>query len=382
MKRPFTILWLIALISSFAFASPATAPATHSSPIVEAERLIQISGDPKSVQSALEAIQTITGGRDGNGRFNDPPLRELLFELGVEGNEVQLNVNFNQHQINLSVARSPDSAASLDAAKAADRISDLLKNRFADQAAGSLQQAQTYQQQIDHLKELEAQRHDQQALLRQLTGDAEISPAVIRPRIDALQAQRETDAIDLAAKQARSDALADQISKFSSQIQDKIKNDPIAAELQKASDALDKESEFRKVQHDKGVVTDGEVNAAVAAAAEAKAKLLERQEAAATAAGGDMVTTWNRELMTLSIDLAELRARIKALDDRLADYAQVHEYLDHAEQWASEIADLEKQLPFFQEQKQNAMDQYKENTIKWEIISSKDSTSPATKPAK
>src|SRR4029078_8838978 len=65
------------------------------------------------------------------------------------------------------------------------------------------------------------------------TGAVDVSPSTIRSLLASLQHQREAVQIDLAAKQARRDALADQIAKFSDEIRAKVKDDPVAAELQK-----------------------------------------------------------------------------------------------------------------------------------------------------
>ena len=54
-----------------------------------------------------------------------------------------------------------------------------------------------------------------------------------------------------------------------------------------------------------------------AALAEAKAAVLERKETAAEAAGADTIHRWNDDLLSLSVDLAELHARSDALKNRL-----------------------------------------------------------------
>jgi hypothetical protein len=59
---------------------------------------------------------------------------------------------------------------------------------------------------------------------------------------------------------------------------------------------------------------------ALAGLAEAKAKMLERQELVASRSGGDVLTGWNKELLNLSIDRAEtqeqqaIRAKQEALE--------------------------------------------------------------------
>jgi hypothetical protein len=51
--------------------------------------------------------------------------------------------------------------------------------------------------------------------------------------------------------------------------------------------------------------------------AEAKARLAERRQAVVAAAGGGGLSEWNRELMNLSLDAHERRARTKFLEESL-----------------------------------------------------------------
>ena len=84
--------------------------------------------------------------------------------------------------------------------------------------------------------------------------------------------------------------------------------------------------------------------------------------------------------MTLSVDIAELNARSKALDDRLAAYANADEYLDNADQWLAEINDLQKQASTLQEKTSNDRAEYDRNHVSIQVV--KDSPSPAAQPSK
>jgi predicted nucleic acid-binding Zn-ribbon protein len=69
----------------------------------------------------------------------------------------------------------------------------------------------------------------------------------------------------------------------------------------------------------------------VAQAAEARARLLERRNETAHAAGGDALNAWNREIMSLGVDTAELQAKLDRLNQRLAGYQKVVDDLDELE---------------------------------------------------
>jgi hypothetical protein len=72
--------------------------------------------------------------------------------------------------------------------------------------------------------------------------------------------------------------------------------------------------------------------------------------------------------MTLSVDIAELSARSKALDDRLAAYANADDYLDNADQWLAEIADLQKQESTLQEKTVSDTTEYQRNAVSIDVI--------------
>src|SRR5262249_6105014 len=78
--------------------------------------------------------------------------------------------------------------------------------------------------------------------------------------------------------------------------------------------------------------------------AEARAKLLERREAATAAAGGDVIAGWNKELMNLSVDLAECQARAKAINARLDRFSNAGEFISTYDQNQQELTALNKQI--------------------------------------
>jgi hypothetical protein len=81
-------------------------------------------------------------------------------------------------------------------------------------------------------------------------------------------------------------------------------------------------------QHNSGIVSGPELTEAVAQAAETRAKLLERKREAASEAGGVALDSFNKELLTLSIDLRELEARLKFVRQQLDALRHASELLD------------------------------------------------------
>ena len=75
-------------------------------------------------------------------------------------------------------------------------------------------------------------------------------------------------------------------------------------------------------------VSAAEVNEGEASEAESMAKLLERRQSMATSIAGDTLPSWNRELLSLGIERAELEASVKLLSARLERLASVVTELD------------------------------------------------------
>jgi hypothetical protein len=95
---------------------------------------------------------------------------------------------------------------------------------------------------------------------------------------------------------------------------------------------------------EKGLATPQESFAANGSAAEARAKLLERRRQAATEAGGDVIQSFNKELLTLSIDLRELKARQDYLQQRIAHLREASAKLEKMHEAEGEATDAEHVL--------------------------------------
>jgi chromosome segregation ATPase len=161
--------------------------------------------------------------------------------------------------------------------------------------------------------ELQARRDH----VRDIAGRADVSPKDIADAVSKLEEEKQTLELNLMGKKARRDAMQTQIAKQSAAIEKKVQQDPIATELQKAVEAREQKVDFVRRQMGQGVASASDVTDAVAAAAEAKAKLLQRRRDAAAEAGGDALEAFNRDLLTLSVDIQEIQAKLDFVQDRL-----------------------------------------------------------------
>lgn len=157
--------------------------------------------------------------------------------------------------------------------------------------------------------------------VQQTVADKSINHAAARQAVDAITAKHyanlQTQELELVGLQARREAIQRAMAEQSERLKVVVKDDAIAAQLQQVVSAKEQQLEQRKQMHQRALASSTEVSQFMAAVAEARARLLERQETVADRAGGDVLAAWNRELMNLSVDLAEKQAVLKVMEVRL-----------------------------------------------------------------
>ena len=152
----------------------------------------------------------------------------------------------------------------------------------------------------------------------------EAAAAADLPRADILDTIKhyEEEALSiefsLAGLKARSEALTEQIAKIAQQMQAAPGTDPVAVELEKVVAVRERELQFRLHQQVAEVVSEREVGQAIENLALAKAELAKQRQAIAQAAGGDLLAEFNRDLVKLSIETAEMEGRREFLQVKLA----------------------------------------------------------------
>ena len=176
----------------------------------------------------------------------------------------------------------------------------------------------------------EISRTEQQ--IRQATGRADASVDAIRGSAPKLDDERLALKLQLVGKQARQQALASAIDRLSKAAAERAKEDPVAAELEKVVVARERAlTRTLKIREAGQPVTEGDVSAAEVALAESRARMLERRDAVSQENGGDLLTALNRELATVSIDVAEAEAKLAEAERLLKGYAGVQELLAQAD---------------------------------------------------
>jgi hypothetical protein len=164
---------------------------------------------------------------------------------------------------------------------------------------------------------------DIQEKLRKTNMRVDLSPDARTVAELKLEQERQSLAIDLAGMEARQEALQRTIAEQSNLTMTHVQADPIATELQTLVKVREQQMDKLKAQYAAGLAPSADLSTAAVAMAEAKAKLLERQELVKMRVGGEMVTAWNRELLNLSIDRAEKTAKAKYIEKELHAFRDV-----------------------------------------------------------
>lgn len=153
--------------------------------------------------------------------------------------------------------------------------------------------------------------------LREASGRVDVSPQNLMNAITQLDEEHMKLQIEQAAKLARRTALMKALAESKKDLEQRVKEDAVVAELEKIVDIREQALAQKRKLAEAGQASKEEVGEAEVELSEAKTKLLERRQEAAERAGADIVSSWNRELMSLSVDENEMLARLEQVSARL-----------------------------------------------------------------
>src|SRR5258705_7928703 len=228
------------------------------------------------------------------------------------------------------VAAMPHRAAAAD-----PNLQDLSPQHPAVlRAKMQLEQArQRWERARKSLDEAQAMFHEMQEVLRSKTGRIDVSPASLQKAAARLEAELESLQLDAAGGAARMEALEKTIATEAVRGQEKSKGDEVAAELAIVVSARENALKRMEMLAQQATVSQEEVERARATLAEARARLAERRLNVAAAAGGGALSEWNRELLNLSLDAQERRARTLFLKDSLERLRSGLPHLDRLQEF-------------------------------------------------
>jgi DNA repair exonuclease SbcCD ATPase subunit len=311
-----------------------------------AVRVVQVSLDERD-DAARSAVQQIMGA---------DVAAEVLRQRGLPADSGIIRVRQTPRdeknaidvaiEVNLAAA---DQSSPRVAREIANDMVRLLRQDLLREAQGPIAtQARLFEEENATAQaELERARAELAQLrtkMREATGRANASAERVRDEVNHLEDSRQEIQLEMESKAARMKALTDNIAQLTAKVEDMVKNDAVAAELQKLVEAREKQVERVKTLVESGQASRGDYEEAVAQAAEARARLLDRRNDTAHSAGGDALNSWNQEIMALGVDTAELAAKLNRLNERLDGYRRVMDDVDRLEMLRESMEDAEQRV--------------------------------------
>ena len=154
--------------------------------------------------------------------------------------------------------------------------------------------------------------------IREKTGRIDVERTSLERVANKLDQDLQTLELEQAGSHARIEAIEEAIAQQSKRVEKASVSDEVIAELQKVADARERQLKMVENERKTGAAPDAALQEAIAALAEARAKVAERRQVVFAGNGGDALTSLNRELMSLSISDRERRAKIFFLEAQLA----------------------------------------------------------------
>ncbi|CAN5518290.1 hypothetical protein BH09PLA1_BH09PLA1_25640 [soil metagenome] len=211
------------------------------------------------------------------------------------------------------------------------------------------------------LQRTTARVRDLEKSLRDISGRVDVSPQNLMNAITQLDEEHMRLEIEQAAKLARRTALTKALADSKKEVEQRVTEDPVVAELEKIVAIKSEAMKRKREMAEQGVISKDELAEADAELSQVRAQLLDRRQQAADRAGADIISSWNHELLSLSVDENEMLARLdqvsarlqkmrtlldslNQLEDQLHRGEDAQQQVREAEQRARELADRLREL--------------------------------------
>jgi hypothetical protein len=151
----------------------------------------------------------------------------------------------------------------------------------------------------------------------------------LRETVAVIQQDAMRVRIDFAGMEARKDVIEKAMAAAREEAAKRADGDAVVSQYRELVKLLELSLKQSQERHKAGVVEGAEVRQAEVALAEAKVKLLERQQAAA---GASDVSKLADQLIGLSASLSEARARLGTMEEWLATYERLQRLMDEEQE--------------------------------------------------
>jgi len=154
-------------------------------------------------------------------------------------------------------------------------------------------------------------------LLKSVSGGSVISPEELSANKQSLLREKRRYEMELARLEARRPAIGEQIARIRHDAEKKVHDDPVIHELERLLQLQKQHLETTKILAADGRISHIDLGDAQEKIARANIELAQRREQVVKSAGGDQIAQFNDELTKLTIDLAEIRAVLSAVNSQL-----------------------------------------------------------------
>lgn len=271
---------------------------------------------------------------------------ETFFKGANEGRSwynITLQSGENSLDIRIQVGIQPGAKA--DATQVVDAIVKRIRTMAVQSAQEQLDkqraQVQAMQAQVMAGADSMTARIAQiRAKLREQTDRLDVSPEALHAAMAKLDDERQTLLLDKEDLSVRAKSVEAAVAEASEKAREAAKNDPISAELEKTITARETALKMLEQQYKSGLAQHVEVERAAAALGDAKVRLLERREA--LGGGSQALAAWNKELLTISIELKQKTARLAAVEAATKRLQSAIPLLERIEEFQDERASRRK----------------------------------------
>ncbi len=215
-------------------------------------------------------------------------------------------------------------------------VQETFDERRAKEMALARRDQDVCAQQLDQAT---AEAKELRARLRDLAGQADVSTQGVTSAVSRLEEEKQKIELDLLGKKARREAIEKEIAEQTALLQKQAEDDPVVKELKTIVEVRTAKLDNVKKAIDSGAASQGDLSDAIAAVAEARAKLAERQRGGGAIAGGaQTLESLSRERVNLSVDLHELEARLEFVSKRLPSLRSTMDKLDELQRAEGNLA--------------------------------------------
>ncbi len=195
------------------------------------------------------------------------------------------------------------------------------RSQTTDQSTASKTDARRMQEVLESTQgQYEAAIQELRSIEQKLqneTSRVDVTHRSLETYADTLEQELDTLMLEHVGAQARTRSIEEAIADQTKRAEKQVVADEVAQELQKVVDARIKQFELTQQAMKEAVGSTSAVQEAEASVAEARARLAERRQTMFATAGGDLLSSLNRELLMLNIAEQERNAKIDYVKSQL-----------------------------------------------------------------